>query len=111
MSVNFEELGGKLEQNRITYPFDIMNNLSGYHDRTVALDSVMIDDLLLPGVFLFCPEADMDYFSIRNSIIEPDLQYRCLQLEYLSVIEIILLFDDDRQLALHLNPAAAKGKL
>lgn len=106
----FGELRRKINNSGVTYPRDLMENINKYPDRTVLPSPVMVGDILVPGIFFVCPESDIDYFKIKSSHPEPDIKYRYLTMEHLSVIEIILRFANDRQLVLHLNPSASSVK-
>ena len=79
-------------------------------DRTVIPCPVRVGDETIAGLFLFCPEEDMDYFKIRIPPPEPDIKFRFLEYELFSVIEVLLLFKQDRQIVLHLNPSATSVK-
>jgi len=52
----------------------------------------------------------MDYFKIRVPPPEPNIKFRFLEYELFSIIEVLWLFKQGRQIVLHLNPSAASVK-
>jgi hypothetical protein len=105
MPLSFEELSEKVKNGSIIYPLEIMDIADRYPDRTIIPGSVRVAKHMIPGIFIICPEVDINYFKIRLSLPEPDIKYRFIELNVLSVIEILLRFQHNRQLVLHLNPA------
>lgn len=105
MSLSFEGLRKNINDSGIVYPLEIMDNANRYPERTVLPSSVRVDKLMIPGIFFICPEVDIDYFKIKLPLFKPDIKYRFIELNLLSVVEIILRFKHNRQLVLHLNPA------
>lgn len=67
-------------------------------------------DETIAGLFLFCPKDDMNYFKIRIPPPEPGIKFRFLEYELFSIIEVLLLFKQNRQIVLHLNPSATSVK-
>lgn len=105
MPLNFEELSRKFNASGVVYPAELINNISKYPERTVITNSVYVEDFLIPGIFFICPESDIKFFKIMKSPPEPGMNFRFLEFKSLSMIEIILYFDFDRQIVLHLNPS------
>ncbi len=56
------------------------------------------------------PREDMDYFKIRIPPPEPDIKFRFLEYDFYSIIEVLFLFNQGRQMVLHLNPSATSVK-
>jgi hypothetical protein len=106
MSLSFEELRKNINDSGVVYPLEIMDHANRYHKRTVIPFPVRVENLMIPGIFIICPETDIDYFKIKIPLPEPDIKYRFMELNIHSVIEIILRFKHNRQLVLHLNPTA-----
>jgi hypothetical protein len=88
----------------VLYPYELIDNIYQYPGRSVIVSSVKANDLIIPSLFFICPETDIEYFHIKIPPPEPNLKFRFLELENLSIIEIILRFGSDKDLTLHLNP-------
>jgi hypothetical protein len=110
MALPMADLKQKINVNGIDYPMELIGKAGDYPDRTVIPRPVRVGDETIAGLFLFCPEEDMDYFKIRIPPPEPDIKFRFLEYELFSVIEVLLLFEQDRQIVLHLNPSATSVK-
>jgi len=104
------ELKRKIDSSGVDFPMELSGKAWDYPDRTVIPRPVRVGDETIAGLFLFCPEEDMDYFTIRIPPPEPDIKFRFLEYELFSVIEVLLLFEHDRQIVLHLNPSATSVK-
>lgn len=90
---------------RVLHPFSLIEVLPKCPDRSVLAGSVKANNSFIPSIYFICPEQDIDYFGIKVTPPEPNLKFRYLQFENLSIIEIILRFNKKRDLILHLNPA------
>ncbi len=104
------ELKRKIDASGVDIPMEFVGKAGSYPDRTVAPCPVRVGVETIAGLFLFCPEEDMDYFKIRIPPPEPDIKFRFLEYELFSIIEVLLLFKQDRQIVLHLNPSATTVK-
>jgi len=110
MSLSMAELKRKIDSSGVDFPMELSGKAWDYPDRTVIPRPVRVGDETIAGLFLFCPEEDMDYFKIRIPPPEPDIKFRFLEYELFSVIEVLLLFQRGRQIVLHLNPSATSVK-
>lgn len=110
MSLSMAELKRKIDSSGVDFPMELSGKAGGYPNRTIIPRPVRVGDETIAGLFLFCPEEDMDYFKIRIPPPEPDIKFRFLEYELFSVIEVLLLFKQDRQIVLHLNPSATSVK-
>jgi len=106
MSLNFEELAIKLKNCGVVHPSKLISNSYKYPVRTVVPSSVRVDKETIAAIFIMCPKTDMDYFQIKIPVPQPDLKFRFLEMNTCPVIEIMLRFDKNRQLVMHLNPSA-----
>lgn len=104
------ELKRKIDTSGVDFPVEITGTLGKYPDRTVITRPVLVGDETIAAIFLFCPEEDMDYFKIRIPPPQPDIKFRFLEYEFFSVIEILLIFEQGRQIVLHLNPSSKSVK-
>jgi hypothetical protein len=104
---NLDEILHLAAKEKLTflYPFRLIDTINQYPTRSVIVSSVKAKELFIPSIFFICPETDMDHFLIKIPSPAPQLKYRFLTLEHLSVIEIILRFRKKRDLILHLNPS------
>jgi hypothetical protein len=109
-ALTMAELKRKIDASGVNFPVELAGNAGDYPDRTVIPRPVRVGDETIAGLFLFCPEEDMDYFKIRIPPPEPDIKFRFLEYELFSVIEVLLLFKQGRQIVLHLNPSATPVK-
>jgi len=110
MVLPMAELKRKIDASGIDFHMELSGKAGDYPDRTVIPHLVRVGDETIAGLFLFCPEEDMDYFKVRIPPPEPDIKFRFLEYELFSVIEVLLLFKQDRQIVLHLNPSATSVK-
>lgn len=110
MALSMAELKQKIDVSGIDFPLGLSGKGGAYPDRTVICHPVRVGGETVAGLFMFCPEEDMDYFKVRIPPPEPGIKFRFLEYEFFSVIEVLLLFDQDRQMVLHLNPSATSVK-
>ena len=110
MALSMAELKRKIDASGVDFPMDLSGKAGDYPDRTVIPRPVRVGDETIAGLFLFCPEEDMDYLKIRIPPPEPGIKFRFLEYELFSVIEVLLVFKQDRQIVLHLNPSAMSVK-
>ena len=89
------------------YPYDLMDNLPIFPEEHAIPCSVLYNNAPKGGILLLCPSSDLKFFGIKPSNQpEPYLRFRMLNiLQKAFAIEIHLVFDHDRILKIHLNPA------
>ena len=109
-ALSLAELKRKIDASGVDFPGELSSKTGDYPDRTVIPLPVRVGDATIAGLFLFCPEEDMDYFKIRIPPPEPSVKFRFLEYKMFSVIEVLLVFKQDRQMVLHLNPSATSVK-
>ena len=110
MAQPMAELKRKIDASGVDFPLELPGKAGDYPDRTVIPRLVRVGDETIAGLFLFCPEEDMDYCKIRIPPPERAIKFRFLEYELFSVIEVLLAFKQDRQIVLHLNPSATSVK-
>jgi hypothetical protein len=106
MVLCFSELRKRLERSGVIYPSEFFNKIEKYPDGIVQPGSVLVEDAPIPALFFVCPEADIDFLNIRIPLPQPEIRYRYLVMEFVSVIEIHLRFLKGKELIFHLNPSA-----
>lgn len=92
------------------YPFDLIENLSNFPVQHAIPCSVLFNNTPTGGILLLCSSSDLKFFGINPpNQPEPYLRFRMLNIsQRVYAIEIQLVFDNDRILKIHLNPAAAQ---
>jgi hypothetical protein len=109
-ALTLAELKRKIDASGVDFPMELAGKAGDNPNRIVIPRPVRVGDETIAGLFLFCPEEDMDYFKIRIPPPEPCIKFRFLEYELFSVIEVLLLFKQGRQIVLHLNPSATSVK-
>jgi hypothetical protein len=105
-ALTMSELKRKIDASGVDFPIELPGKTEDYPERTVIPRPVRVGDESIAGLFLFCPDEDMEYFKIKIPPPEPGFKFRFLEYELFSVIEVLLLFKRGRQIVLHLNPSA-----
>lgn len=94
---------------KFCYPYDLVKNLPNFPLQHVIPCSVLYYNHPKGGLLLTCPSADLKFFKVNLSTNpEPYLRFRMLNIDQKAyAIEIHLVFDNERILKIHLNPAVA----
>ncbi len=89
------------------YPYELMEICTKFPSQHAIPCSVLYNNNPKGGIFLLCPTSDMKFFNINPSNNpEPKLRFRMLNIDQKAfAIEIHLVFDNERILKIHLNPA------
>jgi hypothetical protein len=104
------ELKRKIDACGVDFPMELSGLAGDYPDRTVIPRPVRVGDETIAGLFLFCPEMDMDYFKIRIPPPEPDIKFRFLEYELFSVIEVLLLFEQGTTVGVKTAPCSCRTR-
>ncbi len=94
------------------YPVDLIKNLHHFPSQHAIPCSVLFNDDPKGGIVIICPPSDLKFFGIDPSNQpQPSLRFRMLNIEKKAfAIEIHLVYEDDRILKIHLNPAVNKTR-
>jgi len=82
MALSMAELKQKIDVSGIDFPLGLSGKGGAYPDRTVICHPVRVGGETVAGLFMFCPEEDMDYFKVRIPPPEPGIKFRFLEYEF-----------------------------
>jgi hypothetical protein len=100
-------------KNGVAYTFELHQSLRKFHVSQVVPCSALFNNTLVGGFLFTCSSDDLKFFNITFATLpQPDLKFRMLNSDYKSyLIEIHLLFDNDKTLKFHLNPVHPEVKM
>ena len=97
----------------VCYPFELHQSLRRFSSSHVIPCSALFNNKIVGGFLFICSKDDLKFFNITFlSSPQPGLNFRFVNSDNTSyLIEIYLIFDADKTLKFHLNPAHPTVKM
>jgi len=91
----------------VCFPFELYQSVKQFKASQVIPCSALFNNTIVGGFLFICSNDDLKFFNIALSTSpQPGLKFRMINSDYKSyLIEIHLIFDDDKTLKFQLNPA------